>query len=82
MKKDIKTIKTKLIDEVSIITGINVEEIHSDVELNSLGIDSMSFVEILVFIEKEFSIKLMETTLTKEDFKTIEKLATSVHNHL
>ena len=47
--------------------------------MHELGVDSLSFVELLVFIEKTFNIKLMESGLTREDFRTIHSLASSIH---
>ena len=43
-----------------------------------LGIDSLGFVEILVFIEKTFKLQLIASDLTKKDFETIRALATYI----
>ncbi len=77
---DIKGIEEKLTRQLGVILGYNGQKIKPDAPLHSLGVDSLSFVELLVFIEKEFEIKLMESGLTGEDFKTIHSLAERIHN--
>lgn len=61
--------------EVGVILGKEGAQVQPNTPLASLGIDSMGFVELLVFIEKEFKIKLMESGLNKEDFQSISTLA-------
>ena len=75
MALDTKQIEDKLIRQVAAILAVDKEKIKPEVPLHTLGVDSLSFVELLVFIEKEFKIKLMESGLTSEDFKTIHSLA-------
>lgn len=65
----------QLVAEISLILGIEMEEVLPEAPLQDLGMDSLSFVELLVIIEKKFGLKLMETSLTREDFQTIESLA-------
>jgi acyl carrier protein len=64
-----------LIHQVASILSINASGLKPDVPLHTLGMDSLSFVELLVFIEKEFKIKLMESGMTRNDFHTIHSLA-------
>jgi acyl carrier protein len=75
----LKTIEDKLIRQIAAILAIDKEKIKPEAPLQTLGVDSLSFVELLVFIEKEFKIKLMESGLTGEDFKTIHSLARRIH---
>ena len=67
----IENIEERLIKEISIILSIDPSMIIPDTPLHSLGLDSLRFVELLVFIEKKFNLNLMETGLTREDFQTI-----------
>ena len=46
-----------------------------DSPFQSLGMNSLGFVELLVVIEKRFNLKLMETDLSRDDFQTIRSLA-------
>ncbi len=67
-----------LTDEISIILGLGKEAIKADVPLHSLGFDSLSFVELLVVIEKKFQVTLIDTDLKKDDFKSIDALADKI----
>lgn len=75
MGLDTKQIEEKLICQIAAILAVASKKIKPEVPLHTLGVDSLSFVELLVFIEKEFKIKLMESGLQAEDFKTISSLA-------
>ena len=75
MTLDAKQVEEKLIHQVATILSVDRNKIKPEAPLHSLGVDSLSFVELLVFIEKEFKIKLMESGLQAEDFKTISSLA-------
>jgi len=71
----VKEVEEKLISEVSMILSIETASISLDEPLHSMGLDSLSFVELLVVIEKIFNLKLMDTNLAKEDFGSIRILA-------
>lgn len=51
------------------------KEISGDTPLASLGFDSLSFVELLISIEKKYKIKLIEVGLKPEDMQTLGTLA-------
>ena len=70
-----RDVEQKLIKQVAAILGIGSNKVGLDTPLHTLGVDSLGFVELLVFIEKEFKIKLMESGMTKDDFRTIRSLA-------
>lgn len=70
-----KEIEQKLIKQVAAILNIAQNKVAPDALLHTLGVDSLSFVELLVFIEKDLKIKLMESGITREDFRTIRSLA-------
>ena len=78
MALDAKQVEEKLICQLAAILSADRKKIKPEVPLHTLGVDSLSFVELLVFIEKEFSIKLMESGLQAEDFKTISSLASCI----
>ena len=75
----VKEIEERLISQIGAILSCPESTIKSDVQLHTLGVDSLSFVEILVFIEKEFKIKLMESGMTKDDFRSVSSLAECIH---
>jgi acyl carrier protein len=72
---DTNQIEGKLIRQIASILSVDAKNIKPEVPLHDLGVDSLSFVELLVFIEKEFKINLMESGLQAQDFKTIRSLA-------
>ena len=69
-----------LVKEIGIILGgVDVGE---DRPLHELGLDSMGFVELLVFIEKKFNLKLVDSGLARDSFKTVRILANSIYEKL
>ena len=75
---DKNTIEDRLINEVALILSQDPSGIKPDIPLHELGLDSLGFVEILVFIEKAFGFKLMESSLKRENFRTIHSLASYI----
>ncbi len=73
-----KDIEKALIQEVATILAVDSSTISSNAPLHTMGIDSFSFVELLVFIEKTFNLKLIESGLTRENFRTIHLLASYI----
>ena len=79
---DEKKIEELLIQQVASMLSIKPSGLKPEAALHALGMDSMSFVELLVFIEKEFKIKLMESGMTLKDFRTIRSLAQCISKAL
>jgi acyl carrier protein len=77
-----EAIEQKLRDEIAMVLARDSAAIEPDAPLHTLGMDSMSFVEILVFIEKTFNLKLIESGLTREDFQTVRALARRIGKEL
>jgi acyl carrier protein len=71
----VQEIEEKLIAEVATILSVDPATVAADSPFQSLGMDSMAFVELLVAIERVFGLQLMETDLSKEDFETVSALA-------
>ncbi|MFZ3138102.1 MAG: acyl carrier protein [Thermodesulfovibrionales bacterium] len=78
----VKDIEHVLIRGIASITAKDEFSIAPDLPLHQLGIDSMGFVEILVYIEKTFKLQLIESDLTKKDFETIHSLASLISKQL
>ena len=76
--RKMKQIEETLINEIAIILSKDFAAISPETPLNELGVDSLSFVELLVFIEKAFKIQLMESGLTKEDFQTVRSISSTI----
>ena len=75
-------IERKLIEGISAITNKKTSDITVDEAFHDLGIDSMGFVEILVYIEKTFKLQLIASDLTKKDFESIRSLAAHINRKL
>lgn len=76
----LKEIENKLIRRIESIIFTERSSVSPNIPLHKLGIDSLKFVEILVFIENTFKLKLIELDLTKKDFETIHSLAIFIKN--
>ena len=71
-------IEEKLRQGIASITSRDMSSLAVEIPLHEMGIDSLSFVEILVFIEKSFNLRLIELDLTKKDLETIRALASFI----
>ncbi len=65
----------KLRTHVAMLVGVKAEQVVTDQPLHELGLDSMGFVDLLVFIEKQFNLSLMVSGLAQDDFSSLEVLA-------
>jgi acyl carrier protein len=71
-------IETKLIGQLGVLLGAGEEAVQRDTPLQALGMDSMRFVEIFIFIEKEFGVELMSADMQRSDLETPRALAASI----
>jgi acyl carrier protein len=71
-----------LIQGISSIKNLDASEIGSEKSFHEMGIDSLGFVEILVFIEKNFKLELIASDLTKQDFESVHSLAAFINRNL
>jgi len=78
----LQDIENKLIQTIASITHQEMNAVMPDKPFHELGIDSLGFVEILVFIEKTFKLQLIASDLTKKDFETIHSLASFISRKL
>jgi acyl carrier protein len=78
VKESYKVIEESLIREVAAILSKDPGLIEPEMPLHEMGVDSLGFVELLVVIEKKFKIKLMESGLTRSDFRTIRSLSEKI----
>jgi acyl carrier protein len=74
----IQEIERTLIQGIASITNKDETAVGPETPFPELGIDSLGFVEILVYIEKTFKLPLISSDLTRKDFETIRSLATFI----
>jgi len=75
-------IENILIQGISSIKNLEASEIAPGKPFHELGIDSLGFVEILVFIEKTFKLELIASDLAKQDFESVHSLALFISRNL
>jgi len=75
-------IEGKLIQVISTITNQDAAEISPEKPFHELGIDSLGFVEILVFIEKTLKLQLIASQLNRKDFESVRALSTFISTML
>jgi len=81
-KPTAQQIEHELVREVAMVLSREPSAIKPDEPLHVLGMDSMGFVEILVFIERAYNLKLIESGLNREDFETLRALARRISQEL
>ncbi len=73
--RSLQEVESFLLAETGIILGEKLNGIKSSMALADTGYDSMSFVSLLISVEKKYGIKLVEKGLNPEDMKTLKSLA-------
>ena len=64
--------------EIASILGMEEGAIQPSTTLMSLGIDSIKFVEIMIFVENEFGIKLLDSGMSREALHDIASLSAHI----
>ena len=75
-------IEEKLAGQLAALLGLAPSAVQGDVQLQSLGMDSMKFVELFIFIEQEFGVELISTDMQRSDLETPQALAASIARNL
>lgn len=66
---------TKVLDE----SGIKIDSVGIEEKLDDLGINSLSFIKIVVAIEEQFKIEFDDEDLTKIKFKFVKDIINYVN---
>ena len=75
MATTVDDVLVKLKEHVAFLLGVEAGNLAPDQPLHLLGLDSMGFVDLLVFIEKQFGLSLMNSGLSQDDFASLAVLA-------
>ncbi|MBO4303213.1 MAG: acyl carrier protein [Lentisphaeria bacterium] len=75
MTLDTENITQALCREIATVTRKEEKEIRADGSLHDNGIDSMSFLELLLFIKREWGVDFLEEGIPPEAQKDIHSLA-------
>ena len=77
--RDAAEILGRLKTRVAFSVGAKHEgDVAVDQPLHALGLDSMGFVDLLVFIEKEYGVPLMASGFSQADFSSLEAVANRI----
>ncbi len=82
METTLQDIENRLIQEVATIVSGDPTSLAVDMPLQELGIGSLEFVELLVFIENTYQVRLIESNLTRKDFETIRSLSSFITENI
>ncbi len=74
----LETIEARLCTEIQILFALERGCAQPETTLQSLGMDSLRLVSLLIAVEKAFGINLMEAGLKREDLQTVRSLAAAV----
>lgn len=66
-------IEKDLAEYIAALTGTEIE-IKADTKLAEMDVDSISLVKIFVFIERNFSISLIDAGLSRDQIETFGSL--------
>lgn len=78
----IAEIEAALAAEIAVILARDPAAIDRQASLPQQGLDSVAFVALLVFVEKQYGLKLINTTLGPESFRSVAALADAIHGLL
>lgn len=78
MAHTFQEILKELIDETAIILSVESSSVDPEKPLALLGFQSLTFVELLVSIERKYGLKLIDMGLKPEELKTLSSLAKRV----
>ncbi len=74
----LKTIEDRLCTEIEVLLVLESDSVRPETMLQSLGMDSLKLVSLLIAVEKTFGINLMKAGLTREALQSVRSLATAV----
>jgi acyl carrier protein len=74
----LEDVQEQLRQELATVLNQPPTELALDRPLHEIGVDSMAFVELMVFIEKRFGISLLDARLERKDIESLHAIASSV----
>jgi len=82
MKNLLNELKVKIVDTLN-LEDVSPEEIREEDQLvgGELGIDSIDVLELVMMIEKDYSVKIDSKDLGAKVFATLSTLAIYIHEN-
>jgi acyl carrier protein len=80
IEKLLSELKVKIIDTLS-LEGVTPEDIDADAQLvgGDLGIDSIDVLELVLMMEKDYSVAIKDRELGAKVFASLSSLAEYIH---
>jgi len=75
-------IEQKLIPQLTDILAVEPGAVTPDSSLEGVGMDSMRFVELFIFIEREFGLELISSNMQRSDLETPRAVAAAIARNL
>ena len=75
-------IEAALLNEVATVLNTAPENLDPETPLHELGVDSLSLVELFVFVEKTYRFKLMTSGIRQEDLRSLRSLARCIAHEI
>jgi len=79
---DVHDIEKALQREVATVLNVAPESLDLETPLHELGVDSLSLVELFVFVEKTYRFKLMTSGIRQEDLRSLRSLARCIAHEI
>ena len=74
----LQSIEDRLCTEIQVLLALEPGGIQPETTLQSLGMDSLRLVSLLIAVEKTFGINLMEAGLKREALESVRSLAAAI----
>lgn len=78
MPQDIQQIEVKLAKEIETLLSLKAGAVQAETPLNTLGLDSLRFVSLLITVEKAFGVNLMKGGIKREALQSVRTLSAAV----
>lgn len=75
---DIDAIQTQLCSEIQTLLSLPPGSVSPETSLQSLGLDSLRFVSLLIVIEQKFGVSLIKIGLKQEYMQSAATLAAAI----
>ena len=81
-KYSVESICSELVDYTQKHIADASLKIDAQTTFNELGLDSSSIIELVLFIERKFSVSISEQDLIPENLKSIQTIANCTSKYL
>ena len=62
--------------------SVPIDNVGPDDDLTDIGLNSISYIKLVVLLEKEFDFEFNDNELNVEKYKTISSVVNAIESHL